>query len=131
MFKTSAHGQIFLDYVNERHKHYMGLPMASLQIRAMNELLMISRFITISDDHFVAKLTGYAYYQGIIFWISKVFELTSTIPDNNESLTLIMLEDKVMKSRAKVSNLVSICKCVNCSDYIIVKDINADLKVGN
>ena len=119
MFKTSAHGQIFLDYVIERNKYYMGLPMATSQIRAMNELLMISRYITKSDVHFFAKLTGYAYYQGILFWILKFFEgidRIDNIPDNNEALTLIMLEDKVMKSRAKVSNLVSKCECVNCSD---------------
>ena len=116
MTKTSDHGQIFLDYIIGRHKYYMGLPMASSRIRAMNEILMISRYITITDVHFVAKLTGYAYYQGILFWISKFFQRTSIIPDDNAALTLIMLEDKVMKSRAKVSNLVSKCKCVNCSD---------------
>ena len=116
MFKTSAHGQIFLDYVNGRHKHYMGLPMASSQIRAMKELLMISRYITKSDDQFIAKLTGYAYYQGIIFWILKFVQLSDTFPDDSKALTLIMLEDKVMKSRAKVSNLGSKCECVNCSD---------------
>ena len=116
MINTSDHGQIFLDYVIGRHKYYMGLPMASSRIRAMNEILMISRYITITDVHFVAKLTGYAYYQGILFWISKFFQRTSIIPDDNAALTLIMLEDKVMKSRAKVSNLVSKCKCVNCSD---------------
>ena len=116
MFKTSAHGQIFLDYVIERHKYYMGLSMASSQVRAMNELLMISRYITIIDVHFVAKLTGYAYYQGIIFWILKFFQPSSITLDNNAALTLIMLGDKVMKSRAKVSNLGSKCECVNCSD---------------
>ena len=94
----------------------MGLPMVFSRIRAMNELLTINRYIAISDVHFVAKLTGYAYYQGIQFWISKFFQRSSTIPDDNAALTLIMLEDKVMKSRAKVSNLVSKCKCVNCSD---------------
>ena len=116
MFKTSAHGQIFLDYVIERNKYYMGLPMASSQIRAMNELLMISRYITKSDDHFIAKLSGYAYYQGIQLWISKFFQQTSMIPDDNEALTLIMLQDKLMRSNGKVSGLGSKCKCESCSD---------------
>ena len=116
MFKSSGHGQTFLDYVIGRHKYYMGLPMAFTRIRVMNELLMISRYIVISDVHFVEKLTGYAYYQGILFWIFKFFQLSSIIPDNNEAMTLIMLEDKVMKSRIKDSDLGSKCKCVTCSD---------------
>ena len=116
MFKSSGHGQTFLDYVIGRHKYYMRLPMAFTRIRAMNELLMISRYITISDVHFVAKLTGYAYYQGILFWISKFFQRSSIIPDDNRAMTLIMLEEKVMKSRVKVSELGSKCKCATCSD---------------
>ena len=116
MFKTSDHDQICLDYVIGRHEYYMGLPMASSRIRAMNEILMISRYITITDVHFVAKLTGYAYYQGILFWISKFFQRTSIIPDDNAALTLIMLEDKLMKSKGKVSDIGSKCKCETCSD---------------
>ena len=82
----------------------------------MNELLMISRYITISDVHFVAKLTGYAYYQGILFWISKFFQRSSIIPDDNRAMTLIMLENKLMNSKGKVSDLGSKCKCTTCSD---------------
>ena len=116
MLNTSANGEIFLDYLIERHKFYMGLPMAFSRIRAMNELLTINRYIAISDVHFVAKLTGYAYYQGIQFWISKFFQRSSIIPDDNAALTLIMLEDKLMKSKGKVSDLGSKCKCETCSD---------------
>ena len=77
----------------------------------MNELLMISRYITISDVHFVAKLTGYAYYQGILFWISKFFQRSSIIPDDNRAI-----ENKLMNSKGKVSDLGSKCKCTTCSD---------------
>ena len=82
----------------------------------MNELLMINRYIAISDDHFIAKLSGYAYYQGIQLWISKFFQQTSMIPDDNEALTLIMLQDKLMRSNGKVSGFGSKCKCESCSD---------------
>ena len=116
MLKTSAHGQIFLDYLVGRHKFYMDLPMAFSRIRAMNELLMVNRYIAISDVHFVAKLTGYEYYQGILFWISKFFQPSDITLDDNEALTLIMLEDKLMKSKGKVSDLGSKCKCETCSD---------------
>ena len=61
-------------------------------------------------DHFdwrvLTKVKTYSYYQGIMSWILDFFQpssLRDAHPDNIAADTLMILEDKIMKSMAKVS----------------------------
>ena len=53
----SDHGGLFLDYLIENHKYYMGLPMALSRNRYINELSVINRYIgSISNGKLVKQL---------------------------------------------------------------------------
>ena len=60
-------------------------------------------------DHFdwpvLIKVKTYSYYQGIVSWILDFFQPESCIlhPDNIAVDALMILQDKIMKSIAKVS----------------------------
>ena len=60
-------------------------------------------------DHFhwrvLIKVKTYSYYQGLVSWILDFFQPESCIshPDNIAVDTLMILQDKLMKSMAKVS----------------------------
>ena len=60
-------------------------------------------------DHFdwrrLIKVKTYSYYQGIVSWILDFFQPESCIlhPDNIAADTLLILQDKLKKSMAKVS----------------------------
>ena len=51
----SDHGRLFLDYLIENHKYYMGLPMAFSRNRYINNLSVINRYIDISNGKLVKQ----------------------------------------------------------------------------
>jgi hypothetical protein len=87
----------------------------------MTELSVSNRYIAsdMSDDRFLLKFQAYSYYQGIMFWILEFFQPYRgkwytphwypdfNAPDTNATNALLILKDKVMKSKAKVSDLGS------------------------
>ena len=69
-------------------------------------------FCILHLDHFdcrvLIKVKTYSYYQGIVSWILDFFQPSSfgdacLHPDNIAVDTLMILQDKIMKSMAKVS----------------------------
>ena len=52
----SDHGGLFLDYLIENHKYYMGLPLAFSRNRTINEISVIDRYIdSISNGKLVKQ----------------------------------------------------------------------------
>ena len=51
----SDHGGLFLDYLIENHKYYMGLPLAFSRNITINELSVINRYIDISKGKLVKQ----------------------------------------------------------------------------
>ena len=70
----SDHGGLFLDYLIENHKYYMGLPLAFSRNRYINEFSIFNRYIDISDGKLgkqqqCKKATRLKSIQKIIFQI--------------------------------------------------------------
>ena len=87
----------------EYHKIFMDLPMSFSRNRAMYELLTLDRYIVISNERFLSKLKAYSFYQGIVFWIFQ----PSPIVDTSTARTLVMLLEKIKKTKAKILDLGS------------------------
>ena len=79
----------------------MDLPMALSRNRALYELLTLNRNIVISNECFLSKLKCYTFYQGIA---SLIFQ-PSPIADTSTARTLLMLLEKIKKTKVKVLKL--------------------------